>query len=683
MKKQINRNIKAHLLRGAFYLLLLVAVCVIPFALGQRATTKQSAVADPLLLGSTPVAALSNSDEPASGTWTVTGSLNTARYSHTATLLPNGMVLVAGGFGSSLVDVSASAELYDPTGGTWTPTGSLNTARVLHTATLLPNGMVLVAGGLDSSLDASASAELYDPASGTWTVTSSLNTARYYHTATLLPNGMVLVAGGQGALAIAELYDPASGTWTTTGSLNTGREQHTATLLPNGMVLVAGGSNSRSAELYDPASGSWTTTGSLNTARQLHTATLLPNGNVLVAAGYNSNNGYTFASAELYDLASGTWTPTGSLNTARVLHTATLLPNGMVLVAGGQGAPASAELYDPASGTWTITGSLTYGRYSHMATLLPDGMVLVAGGVVPGIDFVLASAELYNSAPPSYLGNISTRGFVQTGDNVMIGGFIVQGTEPKRVIIRAIGPELTQYGVPNALANPTLEVHDSTGALIASNNNWRSTIIGGIITSDQVRDIRNSGHAPGDGRESAIIANLPAGNYTAIVRGVNNMTGVALAEVYDLSTETNSILANVSTRSFVQTGDNVMIGGFIVQGTQPKRVILRAIGPSLTQYGVPNVLANPTLELHDGTGALIASNNNWATTIIGGIITGNQVRDIQASGYAPSDGRESAIIADLPPGNYTAIVHGVNNTAGVGLVEVYDLNPKVLVTATE
>ena len=293
------------------------------------------------------------------------------------------------------------------------------------------------------------------------------------------------------------------------------------------------------------------------------------------------------------------------------------------------------------------------------------------------------STRAVTATTASQLGNISTRGFVQTGDNVMIGGFIVQGTEPKRVIIRAIGPELTQYGVPNALANPTLEVHDSTGALIASNNNWRSTIIGGIITSDQVRDIRNSGHAPGDGRESAIIADLPAGNYTAIVRGVNNMTGVALAEVYDLSTETNSILANVSTRSFVQTGDNVMIGGFIVQGTQPKRVILRAIGPSLTQYGVPNVLANPTLELHDGTGALIASNNNWATTIIGGIITGNQVRDIQASGYAPSDGRESAIIADLPPGNYTAIVHGVNNTAGVGLVEVYDLNPKVLVTATE
>jgi uncharacterized protein YggT (Ycf19 family) len=272
------------------------------------------------------------------------------------------------------------------------------------------------------------------------------------------------------------------------------------------------------------------------------------------------------------------------------------------------------------------------------------------------------------------LANTSTRSFVQTGDNVMIGGFIVHGTEPKRVIIRAIGPELTQYGVPNVLANPTLELHDRTGALIASNDNWWHTIIGGIITSDQRGDIRNSGYVPADGRESAIIAELPAGNYTAIVRGVNNTMGVALVEVYDLSPESNSILGNISTRSFVQTGDNVMIGGFIVQGTAPKSVIVRAIGPELTQYGVPNALINPTLELHDSNGALIASNDNWRTTIIGGIITTNQVRDILASGLAPADGRESAIIAELPPGNYTAIVRGVNNTTGVALVEVYDLD---------
>jgi uncharacterized protein YggT (Ycf19 family) len=275
------------------------------------------------------------------------------------------------------------------------------------------------------------------------------------------------------------------------------------------------------------------------------------------------------------------------------------------------------------------------------------------------------------------LANISTRSFVQTGDNVMIGGFIVHGTEPKRVIIRAIGPELTQYGVPNVLANPTLELHDRTGALIASNDNWWHTIIGGIITSDQRGDIRNSGYVPADGRESAIIAELPAGNYTAIVRGVNNTMGVALVEVYDLSAESNSILGNISTRSFVQTGDNVMIGGFIVQGTAPKSVIVRAIGPELLQFLVPYVLANPTLELHDSNGALIASNDNWRQTIIGGIITSDQVRDIRNSGYAPGDGRESAIIADLPAGNYTAIVRGVNNTTGVALVEVYDLNPTV------
>ena len=244
------------------------------------------------------------------------------------------------------------------------------------------------------------------------------------------------------------------------------------------------------------------------------------------------------------------------------------------------------------------------------------------------------------------------------------------------MIIRAIGPELgaPPYNVPGALADPTLELHDGNGALIASSDNWQHTIIGGIITGDQVRDILNSGHAPTDPRESVIIADLPGGSYTAIVRGVNNTMGVALVEVYDLSASISSILGNISTRSFVQTGDNVMIGGFIVAGTESKKMIIRAIGPELTQYGVPNALADPTLELHDSTGALIASNDNWQVTIIGGIITTGQYHDIVNSGHAPSDIRESAIIGELPAGNYTAIVRGVNNTTGVALVEVYDLD---------
>jgi hypothetical protein len=278
---------------------------------------------------------------------------------------------------------------------------------------------------------------------------------------------------------------------------------------------------------------------------------------------------------------------------------------------------------------------------------------------------------------PSTLANISTRAFVQTGDNVMIGGFIIEGPYPKNVVIRAIGPGLIRYGVHNTLSDPRLELHDATGALIASNDNWQDTIIGGIIHTPQGSEIQALGYAPSHLSESAIIAaDLPPGNYTAIVRGVNTTVGVALVEVYDLGPTSDSVLGNISTRGFVQTRNNVMIGGFIVEGNGPRKVIVRAIGPELSAppFNIPNALADPTLELHDATGALIASNDNWQHTIIGGIITRDQVSDIRNSGHVPGDNRESAIIATLPPGNYTAIVRGVNNTTGVALVEVYDLD---------
>jgi hypothetical protein len=293
-----------------------------------------------------------------------------------------------------------------------------------------------------------------------------------------------------------------------------------------------------------------------------------------------------------------------------------------------------------------------------------------------GINFDVIGYDLTQTSPTSRtsLGNISTRSFVQTGEHVMIGGFVVEGPGPKRVIIRAIGPELTQHGITNVLDNPRLELHNRTGALIASNDNWQTTILDGVVTSDQVSAIQNSGHAPTAAGESAIIANLQPGNYTAIVRGVGNTAGVALVDVYDLNPAASSNLGNVSTRSFVETGQNVMIGGFVVQGTGAKRVIIRAIGPELTQHGITNALDDPRLELHNRTGALIASNNNWETTVIGGVVTSNQVTAIQNSGHAPTAASESAIIANLQPGDYTAIVRGVGNTTGVALVEVYDLN---------
>ena len=254
----------------------------------------------------------------------------------------------------------------------------------------------------------------------------------------------------------------------------------------------------------------------------------------------------------------------------------------------------------------------------------------------------------------SILGNISTRLLVETGDNVLIGGFIITGTQPKKIIVRAIGPSLSSL-FPGTLANPILELRNASGGLIASNDNWRS---------DQEAEIIATGIPPSNDLESAIVATLPANSsaYTAIVRGVNNGTGIGVVEAYDLDRTVDSKLANISTRGFVQTGDNVLIGGLIVVGQNPLRVIVRAIGPSLT---LPGALGNPTLELRDGNGALIASNDDWRT---------DQEAEIIATGIPPTNDLESAIVRNLAPGNYTAIVRGVNNTTGIAVVEAYALN---------
>jgi len=261
---------------------------------------------------------------------------------------------------------------------------------------------------------------------------------------------------------------------------------------------------------------------------------------------------------------------------------------------------------------------------------------------------------------PSHLANISTRLNVGVDDDVLIGGFIVRGPVPKRMILRAIGPSLTGAGVSGAMANPTLELHDSTGATIATNDNWQ--------TSGQASEISASGLAPRNPLESAIVATLPPGNYTAIVRGVNNTTGIALVEGYEFDS-TATRLVNVSTRGHVGVGNDVLIGGFIVTGSDSKTVIVRALGPSLGTgaHPLPGALVNPVLELHDGSGNLLSSNDDW--------VNSPQHAAIVASGLAPPNSLESAILTTLSPGNYTAIVRGVNDATGIGLVELYDLDP--------
>jgi hypothetical protein len=309
---------------------------------------------------------------------------------------------------------------------------------------------------------------------------------------------------------------------------------------------------------------------------------------------------------------------------------------------------SSSSVTNPTTTTFPALAGTTYtiaaGSYGSFS--VPGTLVLT-----------LTSAP----ANTGSLLNLSTRMPVGTGGDVLIGGFIVKNG-PKQVVIRAIGPSLAQSGISNTLTDPFLELHDAAGTLVAQNNNWQDD--GG-----QAGAIQASGLAPHDPRESAMILTLQAGSYTAIIRGVNNTTGVALVEVYDTEGAAAPAKAvNVSTRGFVSTGNSVMIAGFIVGGSSPAYVIIRGIGPSLAGFGVINALQNPVLELYDAGNHRLITIDNWQDV--------SNYGQVVAAGLAPTDSRECALSAFLPPGAYTAVLRGLNNTTGVGLVEVYNLLPQ-------
>ena len=317
----------------------------------------------------------------------------------------------------------------------------------------------------------------------------------------------------------------------------------------------------------------------------------------------------------------------------------------------------------------TLTFSVMSNNPAVADATVSGTRLLVAGHQIGSATFTVTATDFDGGtvsqnftanvvAAPGRLVQLSTRMQVGTGDNVLIGGFIMRGPSAKRLMIRGIGPS---SGLTGALADPVLELRDSTGATVASNDNW-----GNAANRQEIVD---TGIAPVSPNESAILTTLPSDpnsiSYTAIVKGANNTTGAGLVEVYDLDSGPGSTLLNIATRGQVNVDPNALIGGFFLGGTESKRVLVRAIGPSLAPFGIPNALADPILELRNASGTLLDSNDDWGSSP-------NQA-EIQTSGVAPTNPKESAVIQVLPAGPFTAIVRGVNGTSGVGSVEIYQL----------
>ena len=532
-------------------------------------------------------------------------------------------------------------------GGTWQTLAPMPSARQ-ELATAVLDGKIYVIGGYDKDGNPTATVEVYDPSTNTWASAHPIPSAAHHNSAAVA-RGKLYSFGGLSTRT--HVYDPVSDSWSEVALMNRGHSNTPAVGVINDKIYVAGGFSANTGlDVYDPVANTWTELAPMSVSRN-HCGGGVINGKFYVVGG--RDNAQSPTALEVYDPQTNTWSTLPSMPTGRS-GIGVGVVNGELYVFGGEipTVHGEVEVYNPVSNSWRRVQDMPFARHGIWASVIGNSIYLPGGGAIQGFGatnhndvFIVNSVN--NSAS---FANISTRLKVETGDNALIGGFIVAGTTTKRVILRAIGPSLS---IPGVLANPRLELYNSAGQLIAANDNWRD--------APNRQEIIDSTLQPSHDLEAAILTTVPAGNHTAIVRGETSSTGIALVEAYDLQAGSDSQLANISTRGFVQTGDNVLIGGLILLGQQARKVILRAIGPSLTLAGA---LADPTLELRDANGGLLDSNDNWRTTQEGEII---------GTGLPPSHNLESAIVRTLPPANYTAIVRGQNAATGIALVEAYAL----------